>query len=390
MVFLTRRQALYAVVGGACAAACRSKEPSPPGRSSLVAAPTATAVAPPVDARWQRVVHAFEESLEASPAPGGAIGVVLDGKPAFMAARGVRKLGTSELVTPSTLFRLESVTKTFTALAALSLVDRKALDLDAPVADFVPSVSFSDLEMGKRVTLRRLLTHTAGLSRNQILKLRDVRPGFEYEDLFTKNVLSLGPLDRFEYSNSGYLLVGAAIERAAKTSFDDALRAIVTNPVGMRTATADGAVAATREHADGFGIDEDGRERSFEPRHLDPYVQRPVGGLHASIDELCLFASRLMDGVPEVLRRETFDDMTKKHVATSERDVWYGYGVYGLDSPRGPVWTHTGAGLGSTSDFVCAPRERFAFVAATNAGRYKGWRDVRRTAEEAFLGAPLF
>jgi CubicO group peptidase (beta-lactamase class C family) len=336
------------------------------------------------------VVRAFDESLEASPAPGGAIGVVLDGKSTFTAARGVRKLGTSALGTTSTLFRLESVTKTFTSLAALSLVERKALDLDAPVADVVPSVSFADPEAGKKVTLRRLLTHTAGLSRNQILKLRDVRRGFEYEDLFGTNTLSLGPLDRFEYSNTGYLLVGAAIEHASKTPFDDALSAFVTTPVGMRTATTDSSVAGTREHADGFGIDEDGRERSFNPRYLDPYVQRPVGGLHASIDELCLFASRLLGGVPEVLRPETFDDMMKKRTATNERDIWYGYGIYGIDSPRGPVWTHTGAGLGSTAYFVCAPRERFAFVATTNAGRYAGWRDLRRTAEEAFLGAPLF
>jgi hypothetical protein len=78
------------------------------------------------------------------------------------------------------------------------------------------------------------------------------------------------------------------------------------------------------------------------------------------------------------------------HVATNEHAAWYGYGIYGIDSARGPVWTHTGAGLGSTAFFVCAPRDRFAFVAATNAARYGGWRDLRRTAEEAFLGATLF
>jgi CubicO group peptidase (beta-lactamase class C family) len=385
--FLSRRDVLRAAVGAAaCATGCR--QPATPSRPSSNVEPLP--VVPRSDARWERVVLAFEKSLETSLAPGGAIGVVLDGKPAFIAARGVRKLGTSALVTTSTLFRLESVTKTFTSLAALSLVERKALDLDAPISDLVPSVSFSDSTAGRNVTLRRLLTHTAGLSRNQILKLRDVRHGFEYEDLFAKNALSLGPLDRFEYSNSGYLLVGAAVERASKTSFDDALRALVTKPVGMVTATTDSSVAAAREHADGYGVDEDGRERSFDPPSLDPYVQRPVGGLYASIDELGLFASRLLAGVPEVLQQASFEEMVKKHATTNEPDTWYGYGVYGVDSPHGPVWTHTGAGRGSTAYFVCAPRERFAFVATTNAGRYAGWRDVRRAAEQAFLGTTLF
>ena len=334
-------------------------------------------------------MRAFDESLETSLTPGGAVGIILDGKPTFTTARGVRKLGTSALVTTSTLFRLESVTKTFTSLAALALVDRKALDLDAPVADLVPWVSFSDSALAREVTLRRLLTHTAGFSRTQITKLRDVRGGFEYEDLFSKNALTLGPRDRFEYSNTGYLLVGAAIERASKTSFDDTLRALVTKPVGMGTATTDSAVAATREHAYGLGIDAEGRERSFDPPSMDAYVQRAVGGLHASIDELSLFAARLLAGVPEILRPETFADMTTKHAVTNERDVWYGYGIYGFDSPRGPVWTHTGVGRGSTAYFLCAPRQRFAVVAMTNAARYEGWRHVRRTAEEAFLGSPL-
>ena len=389
---LNRREALCAVFGAAAwAAGCGSRPASLPGRGALPVKPRVDAgVTPEVDARWERVVRAFEESLESSPAPGGAIGVVLDGKPALMTARGVRKLGTSAPVTTATLFRLESVTKTFTSLAALSLVEQQVLDLDAPMADLIPWVSFSDGAAGRGVTLRRLLTHTAGLSRNQILKLRDVRRGHEYQDLFSKNVLSLGPIDRFEYSNTGYLLVGAAIERASKTPFDEALRALVTKPVGMVSATTDGAVALTREHADGFGVDEGGRERSFDPPYLDPYVQRPVGGLHASVDELCLFTSRLLGRVPEVLRSETFEDMMNKHTSTNERDVWYGYGVYRIDSPQGPVWTHTGAGLGSTACFVCAPRKRFAFVAITNAGRYRGWRDLRRVAEEAFLGAALF
>lgn len=382
---LDRREALLAIAGAAaCMTGCR------PARSSAPRDPRIASAPPRVDARWERVVRAFDESLEASFAPGGAVGIVLDGKPAFTAGRGVKKLGTAAPVTTSTLFRLESVTKTFTALSALSLVEKNVLSLDAPIESVVPWVSFSDPDAGKNVTLRRLLTHTAGLSRNAIRKLGDVRRGFEYEDLFRKSPLSLGPLDHFEYSNTGYLLVGAAVVRASKTSFDDALRTLVTKPVGMNTATADGSVATRLDHADGYGFDENQQERSFDPVSLDPYVQRPVGGLHASIDDLCLFAARFSARAPEVLRRDTFGEMTKSHTTTDEQGVWYGYGVYGIDSSRGPVWTHTGVGKGSTAYFACVPRERFAVVVVTNASRYHGWRDVRRAAEEAFLGTPLF
>lgn len=376
---MNRRQVLagLALVVAACAKPRACPEPAVP------------VVGATKERRWDTVLRAFEKSLEDAPAPGGAIAVVVDGRPAFADARGVRKMGTSLPMTTSTLVRLESVTKTFTAILTLSLRDEKKLDLDAPIADLVP-VSFADAEAGRKVTLRRLLTHTAGLARNSITRLREVGKGTEYRDLFAKGPLALGAQDRFEYSNTGYLLVGAAIERASGVPYAEFLSARVLSPLGIPKATANGVAAETVEHADGFGPDVEGKDRSFDPPSLDPYVQRSVGGLHASIDHFARFAAAFNAGLPNLLRPETFAEMTTKQVTTNEAGVSYGYGLYVADSPFGPIWTHTGAGQGSFAAFVCVPRSRFAVVATVNGGRYGGWRDVRRTAEEAFLGSAFF
>ena len=337
----------------------------------------------PVDPRWERVVRVFEETLEGSAAPGGAIGVVLDGKVAFTAARGVRKMGTTLPVTTSTLFRLESVTKTFTALAALSLVEKKELDLDAPVVDIVPSITFTDAAAGRNVTMRRLLAHTAGLPRG----LDGKSTG--YDDFFSKHPLTLGPVDRFQYSNVGYRVIGAVLERTSKTPIDGLLSARVTTPLGMKTATTDGKIATAREHAEGYGS-EGGRDYWFALTYIDSYVQRSVGGLHASIEELALFASRLLVGAPEVLRAETFETMTTKYVETETKGFSYGYGLNLTDSAAGPVWMHTGAGVGSSAYFICAPRQRYAFVASTNSSHFDGFPQIHHAASEAFLGSRLF
>lgn len=129
---------------------------------------------------------------------------------------------------------------------------------------------------------------------------------------------------------------------------------------------------------------------TFEPRDLDAYVQRPVGGLHASIDDLARFAAEFMAGARNVLQPATFEQMVAKRVRTGDGDAYYGFGVYRASTARGDVWTHTGAGQGTMAFYSCVPRERFAVVAATNAAGYQGWRDVRRCAERELLGTPLF
>lgn len=348
-------------------------------------------VAPATDARWERVVRVFQDTLDKTKTPGGAVAIVLDGKPAMAAGLGVRARDAAAPITTKTLFRLESVTKTFTALAAMTLVEREEIDIDRPVTDFISQLQFADPATSKQLTLRRLLTHTSGLSRNQIKDLRHVRKGFEYTDIFARNPLALGPPDKFEYSNTGYVVVGAAIERAAKRPYDDVLRERVLTPLGMANATPDADIAATREFAYLHGFDQTTGEWIAPPPKLDPYVQRPVGGLHASIDELALFASRYLVEAPGVVKPETFAEITKNRVATDEANLGYGYGIYVMSSPaHGPVWMHTGGGQGSTAYFVCAPKKRFALVVATNSAKYFGWRDVHRAAEEAFLGSALF
>jgi CubicO group peptidase (beta-lactamase class C family) len=316
------------------------------------------------------------------------VAVVADGAPAFVHVSGVRDARRQDPVTPHTLFRLESVTKTFTALAALALIERRRLALDAPITDVVPTFAVADEREPREVTLRRLLTHTAGLSRNAITRLRDVDPNRPYEDLFARNRMNvtLGAPDRFVYSNTGYLLVGAAIERAAGLPIASALTSIVTGPLGMATATADGAEAAKRDHATGHGTDDGGSPAEFAPEWLDPYVQRPVGGMHASITELSLFTARLMAGAREVLAPATFAEMTATRVPTDEPGVTYGFGVYVGPTPHGTMWTHTGAGRGTCAFYACVPERRFAVALVANAAGYRGWPRVRSAALEAFLG----
>ena len=332
-------------------------------------------------------MNVLADTMRTNGTAGAALGVVIDGEPAFSGALGVRARGEPAPVTTRTLFRVESMTKTFSAMAVLSLVEQRRLALDEPIRSYVPSFSVAQGADTSAVTLRRLLTHTAGLARNTTFRLRTDRPGHEWEDLFTQNAskLTLGPIGQYVYSNIGYLLVGAAIEHAAGAPYATALRERVLRPLGMTSATADGDEADRGEFASGHVVDERSQNRIVRPPWLDPYVQRAVGGLHLGIDELVSFAARFLARAPEVLTPESFDAMTTPYVATDDPPLEYGYGIY-LNTKGERMWITTGAGMGTRSWLFMVPRRRYAFALLVNDPGFNGWRALRQISDQRLLG----
>ena len=99
--------------------------------------------------------------MEETQTPGVAVGLLHEGEE-HVAGFGVTSLENPLEVTPDTLFQIGSITKTFTGTAAMRLVERGELDLDAPVRTYLPGLKLSDEDVAARVTMRHLLTHTGG------------------------------------------------------------------------------------------------------------------------------------------------------------------------------------------------------------------------------------
>ena len=177
--------------------------------------------------------------LKSSKIPGAAVLVVKNDKIVFERGYGVTDLKTLHEIDAHTNFRLASVTKQFTAMAVMLLVHDGKLRYDEPLTEIIPDFP----EYGKAITIRMLLNHTSGLQ--------------DYEDLMTKpesnvpieqgqindsGVLELlkhqhttkfSPGSRWEYSNSGYVLLGVIVERVSGDSFPDFLRKRIFSPLKM-------------------------------------------------------------------------------------------------------------------------------------------------------------
>jgi D-alanyl-D-alanine carboxypeptidase len=170
----------------------------------------------------------------------GAVAIAKDGVPIFREARGLADRDASIPNTVETRFRIGSMNKMFTAAAALQLVQAGKLTLDQPIGKVL--TDYPNKKLASTVTLHHLLTHTGGTGdifgpefERHRLELKTLQ---DYVKLYGKRDLAFAPGERWQYSNYGFVLAGALIERATKKTYHDQVEASLFAPAGMRSTTS--------------------------------------------------------------------------------------------------------------------------------------------------------
>ncbi len=202
-------------------------------------------------------------------------------------------------VTPRTMFRLASVSKPITAVAAMQLYQAGKLELDAPVQAYVPEFP----EKKWPVTTRHLLSHLAGI---RAYRGDEIRSTVHYDDviaplaIFKDDPLQHEPGLRYVYSTYGFNLVGAVVERASKEPFLEYLRSHIFRPAGMAAIRDDDARAIIPNRAKGYRREKSGRLVNSDLADVSNKV--PGGGLISTAEDLIHFATAVRDG--KLLSRE--------------------------------------------------------------------------------------
>jgi CubicO group peptidase (beta-lactamase class C family) len=306
------------------------------------------------------------------PALGGAI-VTAAGE-LRVAAVGLRAGGTEVEVTPGDRFHLGSCTKSMTATLAAVLVERGELSWDTTVAEvFGQGEGSVEVHPGwAAVTLEDLLAHRSGARRDPERVWREAPPR-ELRAGIAATLLAAPPdtppHQETSYSNAGYILAGALLERALDAGWEQLMQTELFEPLGMTTA--------------GFGAPDrkDTRGAPLEPRgHLDsgeairgfdnPAYYGPAGTVHASLGDWCrylLLHLRGARGEPTaLLSGESFERLHAVHGA----DYALGWGVttrgWAGREGEGPVLSHAGSNTRWFCVVWLAPERGFAAVAATN------------------------
>jgi len=339
---------------------------------------------------WGRLRGGIARAMKKTGVPGVAMGVLHQGE-TETAGFGVTSVDHPLPVTDETLFQIGSITKTFTTTAIMRLVEMGKLELDTTVRNYLPDFRVADEATSSQVTLRHLLTHMSGWAGDFF---HDTGTG---DDALARYVADMADLEQlapvgavWSYNNAGFSLAGRVIEVATGKSYEEALRELVLDPLGLEACYFNPADVMLHRFAVGHNVTEEGTEIA-RPWAL-PRGLYPAGGIACHVKDLLRYAQfhlgtgATADGTL-LLSPESMSSMHSPQVNRwGEKETmglaWF---VEDLDGTR--QISHGGGTNGQTSLLLLVPEYDFAIAIVTNANRGGViTRDASRCALESYLG----
>lgn len=341
MMRTTARGGLAATIGALCASA-------------------AMAVPPDFDAK----MNAYLETSYPADGPGAAVIVVDDGKVVFSRGRGLADVETKRAITPKTVFRMASLTKQFTASVILQLERERKLSLSDSVSKFLPDYPGP----GADATVAQLLNHTSGIknftSISRWMSKGRTEPVTTEQliDVFKGEPLDFAPGTKHKYNNSGYVLLGAIIEKVTGRPWHEAIEERLTKPLQLPAIRYGMAETSTPAMAVGHST-KDGQPVVAMPLHMsNPHA---AGALIGSVTDFARWNEALHKG--KVLRPAEYAQMIAPTQLPDGEIEPYGFGM-GLGQIRGrKTLLHSGDTVGFSISTIYLPDEDLFVAVFTNS-----------------------
>jgi CubicO group peptidase (beta-lactamase class C family) len=313
-----------------------------------------------------------EDEMAAQRIPGLALGIVKGNRIAYM--RGFGKADDSgRPVTPQTPFIIGSVSKSFTALAIMQLVEAGKVELDAPVQRYLPWFRVADADASAQITVRHLLNHTSGLSTKTGRKFQG--NGDTSDGALEKAVRELGSADlsarvgeKYQYSTINYSVLGLIVQTVAGRSYESYVQTEIFGPLQMRDSFTSQGAAERDGLASGYHY-WFGRPRAADLPYNRGLV--PAGYLISSAEDMTHYLiAQLNDGryrTASVLSPAEIAELHQPVAPTPETGTSYGMGWFVGPINDIPAIYHQGETPNFVAKAVLVPESRTGVIVLTNA-----------------------
>jgi CubicO group peptidase (beta-lactamase class C family) len=313
---------------------------------------------------------------------GMAIGIVQDGKLIYAKGFGLADASTNTAVTPDTIFRIGSISKTFTAIGIMQLWEKGKFKLDDPVNNFLKSFQVLHPDpYAPPVTFEHLLTHTSGIGemrstgdlvksmimpRRSFQKLKKHVPSLQeyFNGLLVPDVY---PEKKWAYANNAFATLGQLIEDITGEPFVDYMRRNVFDALGMHKSDYTLTDRVADELAQGYIL----KKCKLE---AVPYVEFPgyaAGTVMSSVNEMAIYLAALMNGgtseFGSVLKPETLKKMLTAYYQEDAHLASMGLGFFLENLDGHPAVWHGGALPGFNAAMWVAPEDKLGVVAFANS-----------------------
>ena len=307
-----------------------------------------------------RIDDRLNTLVERIPLAGLAVGIHFRGE-LYEQGYGLADLDSGEPVTETTVFKIASLTKSFTAAAILRLVEEGQLSLDDPISSFIHGTP----AYAEEILVRHLLDHTSGLPEWSVDEVQEALPETfstaEAVDYYfnTAQQLEFEPGESWNYNNVGYYLLGAIIENVTGMRYDDYLLSSFFQSLEMNY-TYD-CITGSEELPTGYHS----RARGLETaRSLNLRFLAAAGALCSNVGDLLKWLEALSSG--KVVSPEAWEQMITPTELPSGESTDYGLGLVIQQADLGTVVMHEGATAGFNSYFAYYPEHDLKIVLLTN------------------------
>ncbi len=347
---------------------------------TLAVAPTISLANPSSerDARLRAAAAWMDYQLNDQFIPGGSVAVISDQELVWSHAYGFSDVASGKRMTADNSYSICSISKLFTSIAVMTLVEEGKISLDAPLAKYLEgfSIAPTDEALNSPITIRQLLSHSAGLPRETSGThwnvIEDMPTSTEVFDMLNEQQRLYTPHTNFQYSNLGMSLLGNLVAEVSGKSYHAYVQDKILGPLGLTGISSelpmdyDGG-----RFAKGYKYHDGKAERDFWPPYqMNGYA--PAAGYAASVTDLAKFASwhfRLLEsGQTEVLKRDTLREMQRVQFTdpydpqTADVGLGYMYRTLGGEVAIG----HGGYCPGYRAELAMRPAKKFAIVAMVN------------------------
>jgi CubicO group peptidase (beta-lactamase class C family) len=302
--------------------------------------------------RMEQVVQSYVDNKQFM----GSALVARDGKVLLSKGYGFANLEWDVANSPASKFRLGSITKQFTAACILLLEERGKLKVDDPVKKYMADAPAA----WDKVTIFNLLTHTSGIP--SFTGFPDYRSTEAIETTPAKLVarfrdkpLEFQPGEKWNYSNSGYVLLGYLIEKISQQSYSDFVQENIFNPLGMKDSGYDSNSAIILHRASGYTP---GAKGPIHAGYIDMTIPFSAGALYSTTEDLLRWEQGLMGG--KLLSAASLQKMTTPF----KNDYAFGLAVHAVNGHK--LIEHGGGIEGFNTEIAYYPEDKLTVVVLAN------------------------
>jgi CubicO group peptidase (beta-lactamase class C family) len=299
--------------------------------------------------------------------PGCAVLVSRKGEVVYRNAFGIANMEFNIPNTPDVVFEIASMSKQLTGIAIMQLVEQGKIDLQDSITKYIPDYP----TQGYTITIEHLLTNTSGIK--DFMVMEQFNPNVwrvdyapeDFIDFFKNEKMDFTPGTKFNYSNSGFYLLGYIIEKVSGMSYEHYLEKNIFVPAGMTHSSFNNYNKIVKNRVKGY---EKGENGFMNCEYVSPTIFYSAGGLLSTVDDFNKLYMALTSY--KLLSKESLEKAWTSYTLQNGEKTGYGYGIQVRKLDGYQTISHAGGGVGFYTQQWFFPEFDVHFIMYTNCENY--------------------